>query len=170
MIHPIAPHPRRSRRSRHSRREQRAVEVGFPHAVELLVLGVRSGLLPVHALALVAPHVEPAIGRAFDAVGERVAAGERFADALGALVDELGPVAVMLVDTLAAADRYGTPLGPLLDRLAAEAHDHRRRAAEARARQLPVRLSAPMVLCTLPSFVFLAIAPLIIGAISSLST
>jgi hypothetical protein len=31
-----------------------------------------------------------------------------------------------------------------------------------------VRLAAPMVVCTLPSFVLLAIAPLLIGAFSSL--
>jgi hypothetical protein len=35
---------------------------------------------------------------------------------------------------------------------------------------LPVRLAMPLVLCTLPSFVLLAIVPLLVGALSSLHT
>ena len=69
---------------------------------------------------------------------------------------------------LGAADRYGLPLAPALDRLAAEARLARRQQAEAAARELPVRLAAPLVLCTLPSFVLLASVPLLIGTVSSL--
>ena len=36
------------------------------------------------------------------------------------------------------------------------------------ARRLPVRLSFPLVVCTLPSFVLLAIAPAVLGALSTL--
>ena len=38
----------------------------------------------------------------------------------------------------------------------------------ASARRLPVRLTFPLVTCTLPSFVLLAIAPAVIGALSTL--
>ena len=101
---------------------------------------------------------------AFAAVSTRVSAGERFSDALSAL-DTLGPIARPLVDAFAAAERYGLALAPVLERLGFEA---RRRTAEATARQLPVRLSLPLVLCTLPSFVLVAIVPLLLGALSSL--
>ena len=94
--------------------------------------------------------------------------GERFADALGQLQARLGSVAQPLVDSLSAADRYGLPLAPVLERLAVEARQQRRRDAEAAARELPVRLAMPLVLCTLPSFVLLAIIPLLFGALSSL--
>ena len=162
-------HPAERRWDRwHRRRRPRQVEAGYPHAVELLILAVRAGYLPVTAMELVAERVDPPIDAAFRRVVGQAGEGRRFADALATITDDLGAIAAPLVDTLAAADRYGLPLGPTLDRLAAEARDHRRRSAEARVRQLPVRLAAPMVLCTLPSFVFLAIAPLLIGAISSL--
>ena len=59
------------------------------------------------------------------------------------------------------------PIAPVLERLAEEARSERRRAADAAARQLPVRLAAPLVVCTLPAFVLLAIVPLLIGAFSS---
>ena len=62
-----------------------------------------------------------------------------FADALPLLPQRLGPQAAPLTDSLIAADRYGLPLAPVLDRLADEARQHRRRLADASARQLPVR-------------------------------
>ncbi len=69
---------------------------------------------------------------------------------------------------MSAAVRDGLPLAPVLDRLTDEAVDARRRHGEAAARRLPVRLSFPLVVCTLPSFVLLAIAPAVLRAISSL--
>ena len=56
----------------------------------------------------------------------------------------------------------------MLDQLAVEVRASRRRLDQADARKLPVRLSFPLVACTLPSFVLLAIAPAVIAAISSL--
>lgn len=76
--------------------------------------------------------------------------------------------AAPLADSFAAADRYGQPLAPVLERLADEARQHRRRQADTLARQLPVRMSLPLVLCTLPSFVLLAVVPLLLAALSSL--
>ena len=95
-------------------------------------------------------------------------AGDRFADALHRLREGLGPVAQPLIDSLSAADRYGLPLAPVLERLSFEARQQRRRDTEAAARELPVRLAVPLVLCTLPSFVLLAIVPVLLGALSSL--
>ena len=69
---------------------------------------------------------------------------------------------------IAGADRDGLPLAPVLDRLAADARTARRRLGEIAARRLPVRLTFPLVTCTLPSFVLLAIAPAVIGALSTL--
>ena len=144
------------------------VAAHLPDAIELVVLAVRAGALPAAAIAAVTPHVAAPIAPAFAAVQRASAAGERFADAVQELPRLLGPPAVAFADSLSAADRDGLPLTPVLDRLAAEARIQRRRHAEALARQLPVRLSLPLVLCTLPSFVLLAVAPLLLAALSSL--
>ncbi len=162
-----APPPTRGRVP--ARRRRAEVERAYPQAVELIVLAVRAGHLPHAAIRESLARLPPAVRPAFAHVIARCERGERFADALGALPSMLGPLAGPLADTLAAADRYGLPLAPVLERLATEARLQRRRQAEALARQLPVRLAGPLVMCTLPAFVVLAIVPLLLAALSSLN-
>ncbi len=134
------------------------------------MLAVRAGFLPAAALRAAHPHVASILSEPIGSVLQRLDAGDRFSDALSALTQRLGHRADTLVDTLAAADRDGLPLAPVLERLAAEAHAHRRRQSDTLARQLPIRLSIPLVVCTLPSFVLLAVVPLLLAALSSLGT
>lgn len=150
------------------RSARRAAETAYPDAIELIVLAVRAGYVPAAALQAVMPHLPLPLRTAFAEVSARTRAGQRFADALAALPTLLGPMAAPLADSFAAADRYGLPLSPVLERLADEARQRRRRHADTLARQLPVRMSLPLVLCTLPSFVFLAVVPLLLAALSSL--
>lgn len=150
------------------RARTRAVEQALPDAIDAIVLAVRAGYLPSAALRAALPHLHPVLQTPFGDVVERTRAGARFADALAALPAQLGPQVAPLADSFAAADRDGLPLAPVLERLADEARQRRRRLADARARQLPVRMAVPLVLCTLPAFVFLAVVPLLLAALSSL--
>lgn len=153
---------------RRTRTSARQVAGAFPDALDLLVLSIRAGYLPSQAIVEIIPFLPAPLAAAFAAVGEALGRGTRFADALGELTERLGEIAQPLADSLSAADRYGLPLAPVLERLAFDARQQRRREAEATARELPVRLAMPLVLCTLPSFVLLAIVPLLLGALSSL--
>lgn len=148
----------------------RRITHDFPDALDLLVLSIRAGYLPAQAIVEVIAFLPPPLRPSFTAVGDAMRQGDRFADALGQLRTQLGPIAQPLVDSLSAADRYGLPLAPVLERLSLEARQQRRRDTDATARELPVRLAMPLVLCTLPSFVLLAIVPLLLGALSSLHT
>jgi tight adherence protein C len=67
-----------------------------------------------------------------------------------------------------ASERYGAPLADALVTLAADARADRRRRAEEAARRVPVQLLFPLVLCVLPAFVLLTLAPLLAGALGSL--
>lgn len=154
---------------RRRRARRRAMAAAYPDALDLVVLAVRAGHLPAAALRAVVPHLPAEVAGAFAEVVHRVDGGARFADALAVLRHSLGPMASPLVDSFAAAERYGLPLAPVVERLAAEARHQRRRRGEMLARQLPVRMAAPLVLCTLPSFVLLAVAPLLLAALSSLA-
>ncbi len=149
-------------------RRRATIDRVLPEALELLVLSVRAGLTPVQAVRDLATFDEPAIGEAFAEVVRRTERGRPFADALTALPELLGAGAGGLADVIATSDRHGLPLAPVLDQLTDEVRSGRRRIEQAEARKLPVRLAFPLVACTLPSFVLLAIAPAVIAALSSL--
>lgn len=157
-----------SRRRRHLRSERVAIDAAMPDAVELLVMCLHSGYSPTQAVTQLARDAPLPVRPAFVAVEQRLHRGSGFADALDELTAACGRCALPLVTSMSAAVRDGLPLAPVLDRLTDEAVDSRRRYGEAAARRLPVRLSFPLVICTLPSFVLLAIAPAVLGALSTL--
>jgi tight adherence protein C len=156
------------RRYRRAFVHRRAIAAALPDAIEFLVLLVHAGLSPTQAVLDAAQRAPLATRAGFAATAHRLQRGQGLAEALSGLVDELGPAARPIADGIAAAERYGLPLAPLLDTLSHQAHASRRRLAEAEARRLPVRLSFPLVVCTLPSFVLLAVVPAVMGTISSL--
>ena len=149
------------------RRAERAAEA-VPDLIELVIVGVRAGLTPAAALAAAARHGDDAVGPAVAELMHRLDRGARVADAVAALPELLGPAALTLADSLATAERYGLPIEPVLDRLATDARTERRCQSERHARTLPVRLAFPLVVCTLPAFVLLAIVPALLGALSTL--
>jgi Flp pilus assembly protein TadB len=71
-----------------------------------------------------------------------------------------------LAQVLLEADRDGLPIIHTVSRLSAEMRTHRRHQADIKTRQLPTKLTLPVVLCVLPSFFFLAVIPLILANLS----
>jgi tight adherence protein B len=71
--------------------------------------------------------------------------------------------------TIVEAERDGLPILDTVMRLATDLRNERRRQLDTRIRQLPTRLSIPLVLCVLPSFLFLSVAPLVLASLSQLS-
>ena len=159
---------RRGRPLLSARRRRRAIERELPATIELLVLSIHAGLTPNQAIRELADSAPHPVRPSFAATVHRMDRGEPLANAISTLPEALGPRSVGLVEVIASADRYGLPLGQVLDQLSSEARSTRRRLDEAAARKLPIRLSFPLVVCTLPSFVLLAIAPAVIAALSSL--
>ena len=134
-------------RRRAGKRSADGVEAALPEVVDLLALVVGAGLERVVAEA---------------------DAGCRLADALDDLPRWAGESTRPLSAALAASERYGTPLGPTLARLAEDARRRRVRRAEEAARRVPVLMLFPLVLCTLPAFALLTVAPLLADALRSL--
>lgn len=155
-------------RIRANTRRQRQIAVQLPDLIDLVVATVRAGYSPGQAMQQLISVASDVFVPALTELGRRLAVGDLFSEAVHELPHQLGPGALALADSLAIADRYGLPLAPILDRLADEARAQRRRNAEAAARRLPVRLSFPLVCCTLPSFALLSIVPLLAGTVSSL--
>ena len=139
-----------------------------PEIVDLIRLGVGSGLNVRLALDAVVRHHDGLIAGELRAVLARVDRGIRLADALDAVDREIEPVRP-LVDALVATERYGAPLVASLDRVAADARDARRRTREEAARRVPVKLLFPLVFCTLPAFALLTVVPVLLRSLPSLA-
>lgn len=150
------------------RAAQRRVDAALPSTIEMLVLVVHAGLTPHQAVELLCERAPPPARPALREVRRRTLRGTPLAEALSALPEILGPSAASVADTLAMAERHGTPIAHALEQLSLEARERRRRRSEATARTLPVRMSFPLVGCTLPSFVLVAIAPAVMAAMVSL--
>ena len=160
--------PARGRSLRNRREARRAadrVQSELPDVVDLFALAVGAGHNVALALTATAPRAPVAWRASLVVAADAVARGDRVGDALASVVDALGDGARPLVGALASAARYGTPLQPVLERLAIEARAHRRRHAEEAARRLPITLLFPLVLCVLPAFALLSLAPAIAGAL-----
>jgi tight adherence protein C len=157
-------------RARRERR-RRSVDViaELPELVDLFTLAIGAGLTVPLAVDAVSRRSHGPTGAALVAAAGRARLGQPLPDALGQVVDDVGEPVRSLVGALSSTERYGTPLLPELARVGAEARLIRRRASEVAARRLPVQLLFPLVLCTLPAFGLLAVAPLLVSAFGTLS-
>jgi len=154
-----------------SRSQQRTIDAArrqnLPELVDLFRLAVGAGHSVHQAIGIVTPRAPDAYSTTMQEISRRVSLGQRLGDAFDAF-DELGDVVRPLAMALRSAAFDGVPLAPALDRVANDARLQRRRWAEANARRLPVQLLFPLLVCILPAFGLLAIAPLVLSALGSL--
>jgi len=153
---------------RAERRRLARLEAELPEVVDLLVLGIGAGLNVPLALDAVSRCATGELAVEIGAVVSAAQRGHRLADALDELPTRAGEAVRPLVAALVASERYGAPLSAGLERLADEVRAARRRRADVAARQVSVKLLFPLVLCILPAFALLTVAPLIASALRSL--
>lgn len=156
------------RRGRERRRRAER-DVAVPDLVDLFSLAASAGLPVATALPVVAERSPPAVRSAMKAASAHLTLGGSTAKALHRLRGSLGPRAEPLLDALDVAARTGTPLRPALAAVAVAAHHQRASAAEEAARRLPVTLLFPLACCILPAAVLLALAPVLVVSLGSLS-
>jgi tight adherence protein C len=155
---------------RRERRRQEALADDLPETTELIAIAAAAGCNVRLALEAVRRSRDGPAVRVLAAVLADVdVGGDRLADALGRAPIVHGEAVRPLTALLADAERYGTPLGTALERLGDDLRQRRRRRAEERARALPVRLLLPLVLCILPAFALLTVAPLLASGIRALA-
>jgi tight adherence protein C len=141
-----------------TRAADRVLARELPVAIDLLGVAVGAGCTPYLAVEVAARWSPAPVAAIFDDVLRTCALGLDFASALDAAVRST-PRLRPLADALLATDRLGVPVGPVLTRLAEEDRTALRRAAEAHARRIPVRLLFPLVFLVLPAFVLLTVVP-----------
>jgi Flp pilus assembly protein TadB len=143
-------------------------EAAFNDAAELVVIALRAGELPAAAIEWVSLGGDPLVRPAFTAVVVAHRRGRRLAEALHELVEICGPVAVPFTEAIAAAELDGLPLAPVIERISADVRAERTRLHDIAVRRLPVRLTLPLVACTLPAFALLTVTPMVIAAVQGL--
>ena len=149
-------------------KQERAITESFPDCFDLFIAALRAGYSPAQGINFLGQHAPGIVRPNFIAASQRIDEGERFIDAIRLLQSEIGAVSQSMCEVLISGDRLGIPVENLLFQLGNEARLNRRRRAETEARQLPIRLSLPLVMCILPSFVILIIVPTIAGTLSQL--
>jgi tight adherence protein C len=134
----------------------------LPLAVDLLGVAVGAGCTPYAAVEVASQWCSPAVASAFDEMLRQCHLGASFDDALHDAARR-EPVLAPVADALGAGSRLGVPIGPSLARVAGELRADLRRAAEQRARTVPVRLLFPLVFLVLPAFALLTVAPVLLA-------
>lgn len=145
------------------------IDAELPDFVDLVSVHLRSGKPPALAFLHASDSATGDTGKAARHVADAVRSGTRFVDALVGARARFGLRAQTLVDALVDTERDGLPPRELFERLASDAKDQRRREAERRIRALPVRLTLPLVGCILPSYLLLAVIPLLASQFSSVT-
>ena len=104
-----------------------------------------------------------------DSVADLISGGAPLEEALLPLATADPISGKNLGHTIVEAERDGLPILDTVMRLATDHRTQRRRQTDMRIQQLPTHLTIPLVLCVLPSFLLLSVAPLVLASLSQLS-
>ena len=164
------------RRSEHARRS------GLADLVLLLAVGLLSGLSVSLTCRQIARTVSSPEASMLAAVVERQRRGQPLLDALTEVAsgpspnDEQSPAdasdvggMARIIALLRSQIEDGAAVADALLELSTSLRNDARRLAETRARRLPVRMLLPLIICVLPGFLCLTVAPVIIESLRSVA-
>lgn len=149
------------------RRHRTAVAADLPHLVDLIAVGLESGLAVSGALDLAVAAMPGAAADELRAVGARLR--------LGVPVEEVWVVAgsssalAPLGRAMGRAQSSGASVSAAVRLLAEDLADRARLEVEDRARAVGVRAAVPLGVCLLPAFILLGVAPMVVGAAGAIA-
>jgi tight adherence protein C len=147
-------------------KRQTAFTLGFPDALDLLLICVESGLAIEAAFGRVAREIGdsfPELAEELELTTAELAYLPDRRLALENLTARTGLPAVKAVcTTLIQAEKYGTPLTAALRTAAQENRDNRLALAEKKAATLPATLTVPMIVFFLPVLFLVILGPAVI--------
>lgn len=137
-------------------------------AVDLLTISVEAGLAFDAGVQQVARNTEGPLAEEFARVLSEMQIGTGRADALRAMADRVDlPDLRSFVSALVQADAFGIPIGRVLRVQSAEMRVKRRQAAEAKAQQVPVKITVPLIIFILPTLFAVVMGPAVLSIMSS---
>ena len=153
-----------------AKRRLHKIMLGFPDALDLLLICVESGMSIEAALHKVGQEVGSASIELAEELQLLVAELSYLPDrrmAYEGLARRINSPGVKSVATaMIQAERYGTPLGSALRVMAKENRELRLSAAEKKAAALPAKLTVPMILFLLPVLFAVILGPAMLRAMT----
>ncbi|MFT3789193.1 MAG: type II secretion system F family protein [Tepidisphaeraceae bacterium] len=150
---------------------QKAINVGLPDALDLMVICVESGLTIDSTLLRVGDELalsHPAVAREFGIAHTETRLGVSRQVAFRNMATRTGNVSVQgLAAMLIQADRFGTGIGHALRILAESMRVKRQNAAEELAAKASVKMSFPLVLFVFPATFIVLAGPTVIQLMNS---
>jgi len=157
----------------HLSKRQRALRVGFPDALDLMVVCVESGLGLTQSIQRVADEIgvsHPELGAELALVNAEMRIGVDSVDALKNFAERTGLEDIRgLVSLLVQTLRFGTGVADALRVYAEEFRDKRMQAAEELAAKMGTKMIFPLVFFMFPGFFVVAIGPAVIKLIEAFS-
>ncbi|MCG9731602.1 type II secretion system F family protein [Shewanella sp. Isolate13] len=147
-------------------RRMRLLRVGFPDALDLLVVCCEAGLGLMAAMQRVAKELafsHPSLASELDLVCSKVRAGLTIKVALQEFTDRTGLEDIKgLNSAISQSMRLGTGIAETLRVFSDEYRNKRLQAAEEQAAKLAVKMIFPMMCCIWPSFFIVAVGPAVL--------
>ena len=155
------------------RARRQAINRGLPDFLDLLVIGIESGLSLDQALADTARDlrkVHPALSDELGVFRNELVAGATRADALRNLGQRPGePELRKLTSLLIQADRFGSSVSKMLRTQARYMRIRRRQLAEEKAHKVGVKLLFPIFLLIMPSVFLVTAGPAVLVLVTNFS-
>ena len=157
-----------------SDRRQRKMAAALPHALDLLVMCVETGLTFERALTVVADELKPIerhLANEFRVIDAEMRVGTDRRTVLQeyyrrSSLDGLRDLAMAVIQ----GDRYGTPVAQATKNIASSERVQRSARITAQAERLPVLMSLPMMMFVVPGTMVLVAGPAFLNALKAMSS
>ncbi len=142
----------------------------LPDAIDLMTISVESGLGFDAALMQVARNTEGPLSEELARVLQEMQIGQGRSQALRGLGERtnVGDVRTF-VSAMVQADQFGIPVAQVLRVQSNEMRVKRRQRAEAKAQQVPVKITVPLIFCILPCLFIAVMGPAVISMLANFS-
>jgi tight adherence protein C len=145
-----------------NRAKQRLVKIdrSMPELVDLLVVGVESGIGFNGAIRAAASRVDGPLGHELRLMLQEQSLGVSMSEALERVLHRCDtPAARAFVRTINQGDKLGISIGHILRNLAEEMRKRRKAQAEEQAHKAPVKILFPLVFLIFPSIFIVLLTP-----------
>ena len=154
--------------ARRARLRLEQIDLAIPELVDLLLLGIESGMGFNGALRLAVSRVEGPLGDELRLVLRQQGLGASTTEALESFEERSDTDAVRsFVRTIVQGERLGVSIGQLMRTLAEEMRKRRKAQAEERAHKTPVKIVFPLVALLLPALLILIMTPAVIHGLDT---